>query len=100
MRGRPKMWGAGRRQSAGERIVAAMLLAILLATFEGNAAGAQEPAPVSLPSSSSSGTSKAADGDGQAASLSQEPLRVPRPSGHRSQLGSVASSPESVPRGP
>jgi flagellar biogenesis protein FliO len=94
------MLGASRLQSAGERIVASMLLAILLAAFEGNAAGAQEPAPVSLPSSSSSGISKAADGDGQAASPSQEPLRVPRPSGHRSQLGSVVSSPESVPRGP
>lgn len=94
------MWGVGRRQSAGERIVASMLLTILLAAFEGNAAGAQEPAPVSLPSSSSSGALKAADGDGQAASPSQEPLRVPRPSGHLSQLGSVAGSPESAPRGP
>ncbi len=77
------MWGVGRRQSAGERIVASMLLTILLAAFEGNAAGAQEPAPVSFPSSSSSANSKAADGDGQVASPSQEPLRVPRPSGHR-----------------
>lgn len=94
------MWGTGRRQSAGERIVASMLLAIPLAAFDGNAAGAQEPAPVSLPPSSSSGTSKAADGDRQAAFLSQDPLRVPRPSGHLSQLGSVAMTPESAPRGP
>jgi len=94
------MLGASRLQSAGERIVAAMLLAILLAAFEGNAAGAQEPAPVSFPSSSSSETSQAADGDGQAAFPSQEPLRVPRPSGHLSQPGSVAGSPESAPRGP
>ncbi len=94
------MWGTGRRQSAGERIVASMLLTILLAAFEGNAAGAQEPAPVSFPSSSSSANSKAADGDGQVASPSREPLRVPRPSGHLSQPGSVAGSPESAPRGP
>ncbi len=94
------MWGAGRRQSAGERIVAAMLLAILLAAFEGNAAGAQEPAPVSFPSSSSSETSQAADGDGQAAFPSQEPLRVPRPSGHLSQPGSVARTAEPAPREP
>ncbi len=94
------MWGVGRRQSAGERIVASMLLTILLAAFEGNAAGAQEPVPVSFPSSSSSANSKAADGDGQVASPSREPLRVPRPSGHRSQPGSVAGSPESAPRGP
>ncbi len=94
------MWGAGRSQSAGERIVASILLASLLAAFEGTAAGAQEPAPVSFPSSSSSETSKAADGDGQAASPSQEPLRVPRPSGRLFQPGSVAGSPESAPRGP
>src|SRR5271157_267599 len=96
MRGKPKMWGTGRRQSAGERIVASMLLAIPLAAFDGHAAGAQEPAPVSLPPSSSSGTSKAADGDRQAAFLSQDPLRVPRPSGHLSQLGSVAMTQESA----
>ncbi len=93
------MWGAGRRQSAGERIVAPMLLAIVAAAFEGIAAGAQEPAPVSFPSPSSSGTSNAADGEGQAASPSQEPLRVPRPSGHPWQPGSVARTPESAPGG-
>ena len=94
------MWGAGRSQSAGERIVASILLASLLAAFEGNAAGAQQPAPVSFPASSSSETSPAADGDGQAASPSREPLRVPRPSGHLWQPGSSARISESVARGP
>jgi len=93
------MWGANRRQSAGERIVAAMLLPFMLAAFEGNAAGAQEPAPVSLPSSSSSTTSKASDGDEQAAFPSQETLRVPRPSGHLWQPGSITRTAESAPRG-
>ncbi len=94
------MWGAGRRQPAGERIVAAMLLAIVLAACAGIAAGAQESAPVALPPSSSSGTSPAAPGDGQAAFPSPEPLLVPRPSGHLWQPGSIARTPESAPRGP
>jgi Flagellar biosynthesis protein, FliO len=94
------MWAAGRGQSAVERIVAAMLLTLLLASFRGNASGAPEPAAGSLPSSSSSGTSKAAADEGQATSPSLEPLRVPRPSGHLSQVGMFAGPPESAPRWP
>lgn len=94
------MWAACRRQSMGERIAAGMLLTILLASLQGKAAGAQEPAPVSLPASSSNGISKAADGEGQAASTSQEPLHVPRPSVHLLQPGSLAAPSQSTPRGP
>ena len=93
------MCGACRRP-AGERILASILLAILLAAFEGSAARAQERASNSSTLPSSSESLKAADGDGQAASPSPEPLRVPRPSGHLWQPGSVAGSPESAPSGP
>jgi len=93
------MCGACRRP-AGERILAAILLTIILAAFEGSAARAQERAPNSSTLPSSSESLKAADGDGQAASPSPEPLRVPRPSGHLSRLGPVAGSPEPAARAP
>jgi hypothetical protein len=95
------MCGACRRP-AGERILAAILLTIILAAFEGSAARAQERAPNSSTLPSSSESLKAADGDGQAASASAspEPLRVPRPSGHLSRLGPVAGSPQPAARAP
>ncbi len=93
------MWGAGHRPLAGKRIAAAPLLAILLSAFQVDAAWAQEPARNSFSDFSSRDISRAADGigpaandDGQAASPSQQLLRVPRPSSHGSQLGSMVGS--------
>ncbi len=88
------MWEAGHRPLAGRRIAAAPLLAILLSTFQGDAACAHEPARNSFSRPSSGEISRAANDDGHGASPSQQPLRVPRPSSHVSQLGGMAGSPD------
>ncbi len=94
------MWAAGSRQSAVERLVAAMFPTLLLATFQGHAAGDTPTAPRPLSAATPNETSRAADDQGHPASGSVEPLRVPRPSNQLWQTGLGAGPAESAPRGP
>ncbi len=91
------MRGAGRKHSACEQIVAALLLTTLLAGLQGNAC-AQVLSPPLTPDSSSIKNLQTGDGDKQA--LPSQPIRVPQPSVHLSLPGSTAGTPDAVARGP